>query len=646
MAKQKKSENNKNILIDKKAVITPTTQGKFKMVNTIMVDIRQEDRLDGSVVLRSSIPLDPHPFRLTDRFVHWAKAAPDRIFIGRKNKEGRWIEFRYGEAYKLVQHLAQAILDMNLPVEKPIAILSENSIEHALLSLAAMHVGIPYSAIAPAYSLRSSDFNKLKQVMELLDPGVIFVDDAKKYETAIRSLGKNLDVISLSRSSSAFNIILFDDLLRKPVTDDVEKAFQSIQPGTIAKILFTSGSTDLPKGVINTHGNISANWQQITQTFPFLQDEGLEFVDWLPWNHTFGGNHNFGLAIYNGGSFYIDDGNPTPEGIGSTVGNLRERTPTIYFNVPKGFEELIPHFIKDVALRKKFFSRLKMLFYAGAGMPQHVWDAWEQLSMVTIGEKILIGTGLGCTESCPSALFASEPGGYAGLLGVPVPGLELKLVPTGNKYEARYRGDNIFPGYWKQPELTAVAFDEEGFYRTGDALRFVDHKDPNKGLLFDGRFAEDFKLTSGTWVRVGILRSEAIAAGQGLIQDIVITGHDRDFIGAIIFPGIPAWRKLTGMSTIRNAAELAQVKDSHDIIQKILSDLAKKRKGSASMIRKALIADFELSMDKGEITDKGSVNQKAVIANHPDVLEKLYSKKSFDSIIEVKTDFSGNGTNL
>jgi feruloyl-CoA synthase len=323
-----------------------------------------------------------------------------------------------------------------------------------------------------------------------------------------------------------------------------------------------------------------------------------------------------------------------------------ERTPTIYFNVPKGFEELIPYFRKDAELRKKFFSRLKMLFYAGAGMPQHVWDAWEQLSLDTLGEKVLIGTGLGCTESCPSALFASEHGGYAGLLGVPVPGLELKMSPTGNKLEARYKGRNIFPGYWRQPELTVQAFDDEGFYRTGDALRFVDEKDPNKGMVFDGRFAEDFKLTSGTWVRVGILRPELIAAAGGLIQDLVITGHDRDFVGAIIFPGLAAWRKLTGMDNLKTATALAQSKAAREMIQKILTDLAKKNRGSASMIRKALIAEFELSIDKGEITDKGSVNQKAVIANHPDIVEILYSGQSNDSVIEVKSDFGGNGINL
>ncbi|MDX2047264.1 MAG: feruloyl-CoA synthase, partial [Chitinophagaceae bacterium] len=486
----------------------------FKKVNTIKIDIEKELRPDGVVLLRSAIQLDPHPYRLTERLVHWAAVAPGRIFIGRKNESGDWITLTYDETFARVKSIAQALLQKNVSAERPIAILSENSIEHALMALAALHIGVPYSAITPAYSLRSTDFEKLRHVIGLLTPGLIFVQDAKKYERALQAVAKGVEVVgTLNPPSADIEFTHFKELLQTPVTDDVENAFKVIEPGTIAKILFTSGSTGLPKGVINTHQNISANWQQITQTFPFLKEEGLEFIDWLPWNHTFGGNHNFGLTVYNGGSLYIDDGNPTPNGIMITVANLKERKPTVYFNVPKGFEDLIPYFKKDKELCGQFFSNLRMLFYAGAGMPQHVWDAWEQLAVATIGKKVLIGTGLGCTEACPSALFASEPGGFAGWLGVPVPGLELKLVPTGGKLEARYRGKNIFPGYWRQPELTSKVFDEEGFYCTGDALKFVDENDAGRGMIFDGRIAEDFKLNTGTWVSVGNLRAQMIAAG-------------------------------------------------------------------------------------------------------------------------------------
>jgi feruloyl-CoA synthase len=623
-------------------VVGDVTAVSFRTVSTITIDIEKEIRPDGSIVLTSAVPLQPCPYRLTERLLHWAATTPDKIFIGRKNVTGTWNLLTYAQTLAKVKSIAQALLQKNVSAERPIAILSENSIEHALIALAALHIGIPYSPIAPAYSLRSVDFDKLKNVMELLTPGLIFVSDGKKYEKALQAISKGIEVIIVSNPPESLNVTLLEDLINYvPTGEDVtglevDNSYNAIQPDTVAKILFTSGSTGLPKGVINTHQNISTNWQQITQTFPFIMEEELEFIDWLPWNHTFGGNHNFGLAIYNGGTFYIDDGNPTPQGIETTVANLKERKPTIYFNVPKGFEELIHYFKRDKALCQQFFSNLKMIFYAGAGMPQHVWDAWEQLSYETTGEKILITTGLGCTEACPSALFASKPGGFAGLLGVPVPGLELKLVAQGGRLEARYRGKNIFPGYWRQPEITAKVFDEEGFYCTGDAVKFVNENNPNAGLIFDGRIAEDFKLNTGTWVRVGMLRAQLIAAGNGLIQDAVITGHDNDFIGAIIFPGIDYCKNLSGLddkATLNDIIQHAAVKEN---LQKVLNTTATQSTGSATLVKRAIFANFNLLIKKEEITDKGSVNQRIVIQNHQDVVDEMYATLADGQVMEVK----------
>lgn len=610
----------------------------YKKIDTISIDIEMQRNADGTKLLFAVIPLEPHFYRLTERLKHWAAVTPYTIFIGRRNEAGSWDTLTYAETFTKVKSIAQALLSRKLSNETPVTILSENSIEHALIALAALHIGLPHSPIAPAYSLRSVDFEKLKHVINLLTPGLIFVQDGKKYEKALEAIAQDVEIISLVKPDGDFKFTHFDELITTKPTAEIEHAFEAIQPDTVAKILFTSGSTGLPKGVINTHENISTNWQQITQTLPFVKEGELEFIDWLPWNHTFGGNHNLGIALYNGGSFYIDDGNPTPNGIAITIANLKERSPTIYFNVPKGFQDLIPYFKRDEQLRNQFFSKVKMLFYAGAGMPQHVWDTWEELAAETTGQKIMMGTALGCSETCPAALFASEPGGFAGLLGVPVPGLELKLVPLEGKIEARYRGKNVFPGYWRQPELTARAFDEEGFYRTGDALKFVDETNANKGMIFDGRIAEDFKLNTGTWVNVGILKARIIAAGKGLIQDVVITGHDNEFIGAIVFAGLDYCKKITGLDKNATPNDLINHIAIKLKLQEVLNELSIKSTGSATLVKRAVFADFILNIDKGEITDKGSINQRIIIQQHPELLEKIYSIDVEDGVIEVKNN--------
>jgi feruloyl-CoA synthase len=618
-------------------------QTPFHKLKTIKVDIQKAVNTEGVIVLKSTVPIKKRPHRMTQRLIHWAKKTPDKVFLGQRSPSvaGGWRTITYKETYDAVKRIAQYLLQTNVSPERPIAILSENSIEHGLIALAALHIGVPYSPIAPAYSLKSTDFEKLKHTINLLTPGLIFVQNGEQYAKALASVAPDIQVVAVNDPLS--NHTPFTDLTRMPSelvevfgNMVVQTKFKEIQPETIAKILFTSGSTGLPKGVINTHGNITTNWQQITQNFPFIENGGLNFIDWLPWNHTFGGNHNFGLTLFNGGSLYIDEGNPTPSGIKKTVENLKEIAPTMYCNVPKGFEDLIPFLKADKALREMFFSQLKLFFYAGAGMPQHVWDALEQLAYETTGKRILISSGLGMTETSPSSMFNSHFGSFSGMLGVPVAGMELKLVPNGGKMEARFRAPNVMPGYWRNPEATAKAFDTEGYYCTGDALKFVDENDPNKGMIFDGRIAEDFKLDTGTWVSVGVLKGKLITAGKGLIQDAVITGHDRSFVGAIVFPELNYCKKLAGLDDDADVKTVVNIPSVLAALQTVLNDFATQTTGSSTLIKRAVFADFVLSIDKGELTDKGSINQRQILANRAAYVDMIYAKEILANVLEVQ----------
>jgi feruloyl-CoA synthase len=591
----------------------------FRDISLGRVDVEREARPDGTVLLRSRVPLGAYPRRLTERLLHWAEHAPDRVFLARRGPDGKWIELTYAQARNRVLGIAQALIDRGLSAERTVAILSENSIEHALLALAAMHVGVPYAPISPAYSLLSTDFGKLRHCLGLMRPGLVFAGDGVAYDRALHSaMPEGAEIVVAGAG--------FDRLAATKPTAAVDKAFEAVGPETVGKILFTSGSTGLPKGVINTQRMLCANLQQIMQALPCLAAEPPVIVDWLPWNHTFGGNHNFGIVLYNGGTLYIDDGKPVPALIAKTVENLREVAPTVYFNVPKGFEDLIPFFRREPALREKFFSRLQLIFYAGAGLPQPVWDALEALAVETLGERVVITSGLGMTESAPSAMFAHWKGSWSGLLGVPLSGLTLKLASVGDKAEARYRGPNVTPGYWRQPELTSGSFDEEGFYRTGDAVKFVDDARPEKGLLFDGRIAEDFKLSTGTWVSVGVMRAALLDAFQGLMQDAVITAPDHDFVGAILFPVWPACRVVAGLPDGAPMSEVAAHPAVRAKVQQALDALAAKATGSANRVARVLITDQPPSIDIGEVTDKGSFNQRIVLKHRAALVGEIYAE--------------------
>jgi feruloyl-CoA synthase len=625
----------------------------FLKIKTLKIDVKKSSHTEGSILLNSTVPLKKSPHRMTQRLIYWAKKTPDTIFLGQKNANGAWKTLTYSETYEKVKCIAQYLLNSGVSVEKPLAILAENTIEHALMALAALHIGIPYSVIAPAYSLRSTDYAKLRHTIDLLTPALIFVQNGKNHEKGFNVVAPNTKVIAVNDPLSKFGIsdggfrmgdagdegsrcTNFEDLLKTEPTAAVDAAFKKIKPDTIAKILFTSGSTGLPKGVINTHGNITINWQQITQTFPWIANGNLTFIDWMPWNHVAGSNHNFGITLFNGGSFYIDEGNPSPQGAVKTMENLRQISPTFYCSVPKGFEYLVHYLQNDKALCATFFKDLKLIFYAGSSMPQHLWDALEQLSYETTGKRVMISTGLGMTETSPSCMFNVHYGSFAGMLGIPVPGLTVKLIPNGGKLEVRFKAPNVMPGYWRNPEATQKAFDTEGYYCTGDALKFVDENDPNKGMIFDGRIAEDFKLDTSTWVSVGVLKGKLIEAGKGLIQDAVITGHDRSFIAAIVFPEMNYCKKLTGLGDDADLTTIVNTPSVIAALQTVLNTFAKQNTGSSTLVKRAVFADFNLSIDKGEITDKGSINQRVILANHADYVEMIYRNPVVLPLLEVQ----------
>ena len=590
------------------------------------LDAVLERRADGTIHIRTSQALGCYHNNLSEPLEHWAKVAPERIFLAQRDAQDRWRTFSYAQVLDAAKRIGAALLRRGLSAERPIAIISGNDIEHALLALAAMHVGIPYAPISPAYSLMSSDFGKLRTIVDLLTPGMVFANDGMPFARALYATVPDSTELVVTRNPLGDRpTTMFADLLGGDDTAGVAAAQAQVTPDTIAKFLFTSGSTGTPKAVINTHRMLCSNQAMIAAGFAFVQDEPPVVVDRLPWSHTFGSNHNFNLVLANGGSLYIDDGNPTPPGVPKTARNLREIAPTIYFNVPKGYEALVPHFRADETLRKNFFSRLKVLFYAGAGLNQTTWDDLTQLAVETTGERIIFLSSLGSTETSPLALACTWDFDRAGNIGLPAPGVELKLVPNEDKLEARLRGPHITPGYWRQQYHTRDAFDEEGFYKIGDALKFADPNDPGKGLLFDGRIAEDFKLSTGTWVSVGPLRARFIDHFAPYVRDVVIAGPDRDDIAALVFPEIEACRKLGGLAADAPLAAVIETPHMRAKFAALLASFGGASQGSSTRImRLALMADPP-SMDKGEMTDKGSINQRAVLKNRAALAEQLYA---------------------
>jgi feruloyl-CoA synthase len=589
-----------------------------------------EQRADGSLVLRAPDPLQPYPQRFTEHLLHWAAAQPGRTFLARRapgplGQPGRpWQELSYADTLRRVRGLAQALLDLGLSAERPLMLLSGNDLEHALLTLAAMHVGIPAAPVSPAYSLLDPQAARVAHAVALLKPGLVFAADGEAHAQALlQAVPARVPLLCTRGAVPGRHALRFSELEAMAPTAAVDQAHGRVDGDTIAKFLFTSGSTRAPKAVVNTHRMLCANQQMYVQCYPFLAQQPPVLVDWLPWHHTAGGNSNLGLVLRNGGTLYIDEGRPTPDGIAETLLNLREISPTAIYTVPKGLEVLAQRMQHDDALRERVFERLQFIFAAGAAMPQSVIDQVDDLAVRTVGCRIPLTMGLGMTESAPFAVSHHRPGWQQGAIGLPAPGLELKLAPVDGKLEVRYRGPSITPGYWRQPELHAEAFDDEGFFRSGDAAAFIDAADPQRGLRFDGRIAEDFKLISGTWVNVAAVRARAMAQALPWVHDVVVTGDGRDRLGLLVFLAPPAAQLASTPGTA--AAELAADPGVRAWAQQWLDTLAAAGTGSSNRVTCALLMSEPPSPARGEVTDKGSLNQRAVLLARADLVEALYA---------------------
>ena len=604
------------------------SKAPFASLDFAPAAVEVERRADGAQVLRSPQPLQPCARCLGEHLERWAHEAPERVFLAERAGAG-WRRLTFGAALAEARAIGAALLARGLSAERPAMVLSDNSIDHALLMLGAMHVGVPIAPVSAAYSLMSKDYAKVKAIAGLLAPGLVYAADGAKFAGVLQTVDfGGAEIVLGANAPAGLQATAFADLRKAPGAE-VDAAFAAVGPDTIAKFLFTSGSTGEPKGVINTQRMLCSNQQAISQLWPFLA-KNLNgppvIVDWLPWNHTFGANHNFNMMLANGGTLYIDDGKPVPGLIEKTVANLREVSPTLYFNVPRGFDALIPFLEQDAALRKNFFRNLQLIFYAAAALPQNLWQKLEVLSTQERGKRTVMVSSWGATETAPMVTSVHYEIERAGVIGLPAPGTDLKLVPNENKLELRVRGPNVTPGYWKRPDLTREAFDEEGFYRIGDAGRFADPDDPAKGIEFDGRIAEDFKLMSGVWVHVGALRVKALALLAPVAQDLVVSGHDREEAGFLIFANPAGCRSLC--PDLPADAPLDRVLADARVVAHARAGMAKLKEeggGSSTYAARAILMAEPPSIDANEITDKGYINQRAVLARRAALVGRLYA---------------------
>ena len=611
---------------------------RFRPVRFFSPEVELSRQRDGSFLMRSVEPLETYNERVGDWLERWAKEAPQRSFIIEQTAEGERT-ITYGEAFESALKLAEGMIGYNLGPERPLAILGENSIDYALIKLAALYVGIPIAPIAPAYALQSIDYLKLAHAFRVLSPGMVIVDDGVLYRNAVEhALHGDVPVYAVRNWAPVSNMTALSSLHGNGTNRDaVVAAAARVGRDTVAKYLFTSGSTGMPKAVINTHGMLCSNAQMKRQVAPVLTDEPPVMVDWAPWNHTAGGNSNFNIILHNGGTLYIDPGKPVRGRFDTSLKLLRRVSPSIYFNVPRGYEMLVPHLEADRRFRQHFFGNIKFLWYAAASMQPSTWFALERLAVDAVGEKILTVTGLGMTETSPIALFGNLYATGPGVVGIPVAGLELKLVPHDNSYEVRYRGPNVTPGYWRDPVATQAAFDEDGFFISGDLLSFIDPGCPRAGLRFDGRIAEDFKLSSGTKVSAGKLRLDALDALRPLATEVVVVGADRQDVRLLIFPDWEVCAATAGLNGCAAPAEIGSNPRVRADFHERLCRLAAAGTGSSNRVVAAILVEVPPSASAGELTEKGTVSSRGLQRNRPELLDALFGETD-DRVLRIHPD--------
>jgi feruloyl-CoA synthase len=593
-------------------------------------------RADGTILVDTLLELGEYEKNVVAFLHQWAAAVPDRLWIAQRARDRSWESITYGEGLKRVNALSQALLDRGLDAATPVMILSGNSINHALLVMAAMQVGIPASPVATAYSTMPGAHAKLHHVFNLIEPKLLFVEQGAPFEAALATLDlTGVELVVHEDPPRGVRATPFGDLLAATPTDAVRAAYDRTGPDTVGKYLFTSGSTGMPKGVAQTQRMMCANQKANGIIFPREPDYAPVLVDWLPWNHCYGGNSNFNGMLSQGGSFYIDDGKPLPDFLHLTVENLRDVAPTEYLSVAAGHALVVHALEEDSALARHFFGSVRKLGYGGASLPHEIWQRYQDLAVRETGQRLLFRTGWGSTETGPVASTLHWPIEGTGNVGLPMPGTTLKLVPNGDKLEVRVKGPNVFTGYYRQPEKTAEAFDEEGFYRIGDALALVDENDINRGLRFDGRVVEDFKLTSGTFVSVGTLRVQVNEACAPAVADNLIAGHDKDFVVSLLWPNVAACRKIAGVGAdlpveelIRHPKVIAHIRDG-------LAAHNRARPGSSTRIQRALLMAEPPSMEHQEITEKGYVNQRAALERRAGLEASLFEKTPGPDIIDL-----------